>query len=109
MKGNFEFIGDKYSNKRYRHCKICMIAEGIVRGGALFYVYRRKMQRRAKDCLQHANFNTSLKPVQVTYMDLGITDIDGIVKLPAKGIYQGKDPGTGGKVHPCTEPERVIA
>ena len=39
------------------------------------------------------------EPVQVTDMDLGITYVHGVIKLPAQGIDQGENPCPCREVH----------
>ena len=49
------------------------------------------------------------KPVNVTYMDFGISDVDWIVELLPQGIIQGKDPRPGLHIDTCSEAQRKIS
>ena len=49
-----------------------------------------------------------LKSIQVTYMNLGIGNVYGIIELLSKGVYQGEYPGTCGKVYTPPESKRTV-
>lgn len=48
------------------------------------------------------------KPVNVTYMDFGISNVDRIVELLPQGIIQGKDPCPGLHIDAGPEAQREI-
>lgn len=49
------------------------------------------------------------KPVNVTNMDFGISDVDWIVELLPQGIIQGKDPRSGLHIDAGPEAQREIS
>ena len=49
------------------------------------------------------------KPVNVPYMDFGISDVDWIIELLPQGITQGKDPRPGLHIDTCPEAQGEIS